>query len=302
MISLFKKMMPREDKFFDLFEQHARTVQGAADAMRDIFGGTVNYAVGIFNGVPDGANNGAVSGTTVNADSDNAKDVAARVFARPFKNNTDSPLSGLGIGVGFSHGRQKPASGLPGYRTDAQQTAFTYRASTIIDGKTTRISPQANFYSGPFGAQAEYALSTINARPGAGQPKVEVKNKAWQISAGYVLTGEDSSYTGVTPKTNFNLAAGTWGAFEIVGRYDQLSLDDAVFAPDPTQALSLADPAANPSEITTAGLGVNWYLSKALRASLNYFHTEFSNNVATPSRPLLRNDENALISRVQVSF
>ena len=40
MISLFKKMMPREDKFFDLFEQHARTVQGAADAMRDIFGGT----------------------------------------------------------------------------------------------------------------------------------------------------------------------------------------------------------------------------------------------------------------------
>ena len=40
MISLFKKMMPREDKFFDLFEQHARTVQGAADAMRDIFAGT----------------------------------------------------------------------------------------------------------------------------------------------------------------------------------------------------------------------------------------------------------------------
>ena len=39
MISLFKKLMPREDKFFDLFEQHARVVQGAADAMRDIFGG-----------------------------------------------------------------------------------------------------------------------------------------------------------------------------------------------------------------------------------------------------------------------
>ena len=40
MISLFKKLMPREDKFFDLFEQHARVVQGAADAMRDIFSGT----------------------------------------------------------------------------------------------------------------------------------------------------------------------------------------------------------------------------------------------------------------------
>ena len=39
MISLFKKLMPREDKFFDLFERHARVVRGAADAMRDIFGG-----------------------------------------------------------------------------------------------------------------------------------------------------------------------------------------------------------------------------------------------------------------------
>ena len=39
MISLFKKLMPREDKFFDLFENHARTVRGAAEAMRDIFGG-----------------------------------------------------------------------------------------------------------------------------------------------------------------------------------------------------------------------------------------------------------------------
>ncbi len=39
MISLFKKLMPREDKFFDLFEKHVRTVRGAADAMRDILGG-----------------------------------------------------------------------------------------------------------------------------------------------------------------------------------------------------------------------------------------------------------------------
>ena len=39
MMKLFKKLMPREDRFFDLFEQHARTVRGAAEAMRDILGG-----------------------------------------------------------------------------------------------------------------------------------------------------------------------------------------------------------------------------------------------------------------------
>ncbi|MGC4074390.1 MAG: porin [Nibricoccus sp.] len=268
----------------------------------DILGGTVNYAVGIFNGVPDGSNNGAVTGTTVNADSDNDKDIAARIFAQPFKNNADSAFKGLGIGIGGSYGNQNPASGLPSYRTDPQQTAFAYRTTTIIDGKTWRLSPQANYYSGPLGLQAEYAISTINARPAANSPKVEVQNKAWQFSAGYVLTGEDSSYTGVTPKTNFDLAAGTWGAFEVVGRFDQLSIDDSAFEPNPTQALSLADPAANPSDFKTFGLGGNWYLTKTLRASLNYFHTEFSNNVPVPTRPVLRNDENALIVRVQVAF
>ncbi|UVC07748.1 DUF47 domain-containing protein [Rhizobium sp. TH2] len=39
MISLFKKLMPREDKFFDLFEQHSRTVNAAANAMRDLLAG-----------------------------------------------------------------------------------------------------------------------------------------------------------------------------------------------------------------------------------------------------------------------
>lgn len=39
MISLFKKLMPREDKFFDYFQQHTKTVVGAADAMRALLAG-----------------------------------------------------------------------------------------------------------------------------------------------------------------------------------------------------------------------------------------------------------------------
>lgn len=34
MIGLFKKLLPREDNFFSLFEQHTRTVVGAADALK----------------------------------------------------------------------------------------------------------------------------------------------------------------------------------------------------------------------------------------------------------------------------
>jgi uncharacterized protein Yka (UPF0111/DUF47 family) len=39
MISLFKKLLPREDKFFDYFKSHAHTVVGAADAMKDLLAG-----------------------------------------------------------------------------------------------------------------------------------------------------------------------------------------------------------------------------------------------------------------------
>lgn len=42
MIGLFKKLLPREDNFFTLFEQHTRTVLGAADSLKAILAGEGN--------------------------------------------------------------------------------------------------------------------------------------------------------------------------------------------------------------------------------------------------------------------
>lgn len=39
MLGWFRRLMPREDKFFDLFERHSRTIVGAADAMRALLAG-----------------------------------------------------------------------------------------------------------------------------------------------------------------------------------------------------------------------------------------------------------------------
>ena len=39
MLKLFRKMMPKEAGFFDLFEQHAETLVGGADVMRRMFAG-----------------------------------------------------------------------------------------------------------------------------------------------------------------------------------------------------------------------------------------------------------------------
>ncbi|MFA1625564.1 DUF47 domain-containing protein [Rhizobium mongolense] len=40
MISWFRRLMPREDRFFDLFAQHSRTVVGAAEALNQLLAGS----------------------------------------------------------------------------------------------------------------------------------------------------------------------------------------------------------------------------------------------------------------------
>ncbi|TIU43282.1 MAG: nuclease PIN, partial [Mesorhizobium sp.] len=39
MLGWFRKLLPREDRFFDLFERHSRTVVGGAEALQQLLGG-----------------------------------------------------------------------------------------------------------------------------------------------------------------------------------------------------------------------------------------------------------------------
>jgi len=261
-------------------------------ASGDLLDGTLSYQLGVFNGLGDG-------GSSTNADFDNEKDVVGRLIATPFKNDAGSPVQGLSFGVSGSSGREKTASGrTAGYKTDGQQTFFSYAANTITDGQNWRVSPQLDYRLGAFGAIGEYVVSTINARPSATGSKSELRNKAWQLTAGYVLTGEDSSYNGVSPRTNFDWSAGTWGAFEVVGRYADLKVDDKTF---PT----FASAASNADEAKSLGLGLNWYLSKAVLFKIDYYQTKFGFSPLAPAVPttqILRQDEKAFITRFQLSF
>jgi phosphate-selective porin OprO/OprP len=258
----------------------------------DLFGGRLNYAAGVFNGLPDG-------GSTSNSDFDNDKDVAGRLFATPFRNEAGSPLQGLSFGLGGSVGRQKSASGrASAYRTDGQQTFFAWNSGVVADGSVWRLSPQADYRFGSLGAQAEYVLSTVNLRPSATGARTELRNRGWQLSAGYVLTGEDSSFNGVTPATNFDWSAGTWGAFELAARYASLKIDDAAFP-------AFASPASSADEATSWSVGLNWYLTRVVRFSFDYYDTHFGFSPlapVVPSTQILRQDEKALITRFQLSF
>ena len=261
-------------------------------ASGDILGGKLNYTAGIVGGVADGA-------STTNSDFDNEKDIVGRLWASPFKDDAGSIVQGLSFGVSGSYGREKTTAGRTGgYRTDGQQTFFSYLATTITDGPNWRVSPQLDYRSGSFGLQSEYVISTVNVRPSATGKLTELQNKAWQVSAGYVLTGENSAYAGVVPASNFDLTKRTWGAFEVVGRYADLKIDHAAFP-------LYASATSNAHEAKSLGLGLNWYLSKAVRFTFDYYQTKFDRAPGAPAtltNAVIRQDEKSLITRFQVSF
>jgi phosphate-selective porin OprO/OprP len=131
----------------------------------------------------------------------------------------------------------------------------------------------------------------------AGASKAELRNTGWQGAIGYVLTGENASYNGYTPKHNFSWQDGTWGAWELGARIAQLKIDTNAFP-------VFADPGASASEATSYGLSVNWFLSKAIRVSFDLVQTEFERapGSKTTINPLVGQDEKAFLTRFQVGF
>jgi len=251
----------------------------------EVASSTVSYALGVFNGTVDGRD-------AVTSNPDDDLEYAGRIFFEPFKNDANA-WSGLGFGIGGSSG-EKHGSGnnfLPRYRTPGQVQFFNYRATVVADGDNVRWSPQGYYYYNGFGFQGEYIVSRQEVAIGA--TRADLENKAWQATASYVLTGEDAGYRGVTrPSRPVGKGDGAWGAWELVGRYGVLEVDDAAFP-----LFASADAAARRAEAWT--LGVNWYLTSNLKLVFNYSQTRFDGGALAGAD---REDEKAVFSRLQVAF
>lgn len=250
-------------------------------------GSTVNYALGVYNGAPDGRD-----GATTNPDND--FELAARVFVEPWKNDGNA-LSGLGFGIAGSSGDKEGVGNnfLPRYRTPGQVQFFNYRSAVAADGEHTRWSPQAYYYRNAFGLFGEYISSSQDVLLPASGARESLDNRAWQVSAGYVLTGEDASYKGVTrPNHPFTVGSAGWGAWELVARYGELKIDEDAFP-------VFADPNVVAREATGWGLAVNWYLNANFKLVANYTQTDFEGGSAAGTD---REDEKAFFTRAQFSF
>jgi phosphate-selective porin OprO/OprP len=258
----------------------------------DTLAGVFSYAAGIFDGAPDGG--------SIDTDTNSGKDLAGRVFLQPFRRSGIGALAGLGFGVAGSTGTQDrttlTAPGLSGYRSNAQQTFFSYRSNgaatgtTLADGKRTRLSPQGYWYWGPAGVLGEYVRSTSEVKLDVNEARIE--NSAWQVAGSYVLTGDAASFNGVRPRRNFDPRARSWGAIELAGRYSAMDVDDDAFP-------LYVDPARSATEAKSWTAGVNWYLNQNVKVVVDYEHTDFTGGAAAGAD---RHSESGLLTRLQLAF
>jgi phosphate-selective porin OprO/OprP len=270
----------------------------------DVAGGVMSYAVGIFNGVGDNRN-------SANADFEDDKEFAGRIFLQPFRASKIPALEGLGFGIAGSFGNTfSNVTGLPattggtlaGYTTDGQQQFFAYNPTTGVvaaNGDHWRLSPQGYYYYGPFGLMGEYVISHQQvSRSAAPVTSADLEHRAWEVTGSWLLTGENATYGTVTPRHPFDLHNGGWGAFQIVGRYAELDIDDNTFP-------LFANPLTSASAAKAWSVGLNWYLNKNMLFKASYSRTTFSGGggIGTSAPAIItRQPEEVFFTRLQLAF
>jgi len=245
----------------------------------DLAAGRVSYAAGFLNGVPDGA--------SADLDTNDGKDLAARIAVHPFGGAPKDPRSGLTVAVAGTTGNQ--SGPLATLRTSSLLQSFVAYAGATADGRLNRYSPQASYFFHRVAALAEYVHTSVPVR--RGPARADVANDAWQIAGTFLLTrGDVATERGVRPAHNFDFGGGHLGALQVGARYHTLTVDEEAVA------LGLAS-AGSSRQVRAWTAGVNWYLNPNLKYVVNFERTTFDEDL-----PVARRPENALALRAQVSF
>lgn len=257
---------------------------------------TVTYALAVVDGAPDLGN--------IDGDVNRNKELAGRVFVRPFAPTRNAWLEGLGFGVSGSDGITRGSAKAPdvgAYKTDGQSTFFAYRADSkapsagntvVADGERKRWSAHASYYGTPVGVQAEYVL--VEHHLALDTTRKTLRNTAWQVAGTVVLTGERVLESGVVPARPVD--EGGLGAVQLTARYASLEIDRDTF---PT----FADPTTSARKAATWSAGVNWSLSSVVRLEVDFARTWFAGgNKDANGNVIPRPEERVVLSRVLFAF
>ncbi len=167
--------------------------------------------------------------------------------------------------VGANYGYRKTSDD---GQSNSSASRFRYRTTNMsnlavvdttladMDDVNTGILELSGMY-GPLSFQSEFAKSKVSR-----DSNPDVDFTAWYAQVGYTLTGESRTYKGsdgefkrLSPKNEFSLKKGTWGAWEVAARYDEIDLEDGIVAGGEAKRMTVS---------------LNWYLNDDVRILAGY--------------------------------
>jgi phosphate-selective porin OprO/OprP len=166
----------------------------------------------------------------------------------------------------------------------------TFASGVASAGHRTSLAPQGYYYLGPFGALAEYTVTEEGFQKAA--LRRDIAFRAWEVQATYILTGERKGFTSPTPKRAFDPKNGGWGAWELAARAGDFSAEPGLYN------YGFVDPTKSPRRAREWVGGVNWYLNRLLRISVDYGNTNFTGGAVGGNRA----PERVVITRLQANF
>ncbi len=235
--------------------------------------GLIDYQLGLWDGTADGA--------TVEQNPEDDFDFAGRVTFQPFINAGLPALKNLQLGVAGSFGSTtgtQAATQLATYRTSGRATWFRYASGSdlpttaIADGDRVRLGGHLLWTFGPVHLFGELIQSSQEVT--LADRTETITNLAYGVQASWVLTGEDASWSGLTPTRAFDPSAGALGALELAVRWGETLIDDLAFD------AGFADENRSARRASTFTAGLNWYLDAAIKLQLNVELTSFENGAA----------------------
>ena len=214
----------------------------------------INYALGVFNGVPDNS----LSDTSVSSH----RDFAARLFFNPL--NSEGP--NLGFGIGASSGK-RGRRGVPSYKTFAQNTFFTFSSGVIEAGHRTRLAPGAYYYMGGFGLYSEYGLARKTCKKGR---TASISASAPTRWPGATSSPARREVYGVPRPAEFRSQERRLGRMGTGARHRRVHGPIVLCS-----ATDFVSATAGPRLTHEVVGGVNWYLNRLVRISGDYGRTNF---------------------------
>jgi phosphate-selective porin OprO/OprP len=277
-------------KYID-FSERSTAVNNLAPS-RDIglmlhsaFGkGTVGYGLGIFNG--NGSNN--------KRDENDDKDVAGRIYFRPFAQRDTMWFNGLQVATSFTVGNQ--TNSIKDLKTPASGARIVDWTSGVqSDDRRTRFGADLAWVVGPFSLKGEYIRADwSNVNFGSREEDFDIHG--WYVTGSYFLTGESKPYKGgafsrlKNVRSIFDFKKSSWGAWEVVARYDTMRVDEEIFD---------LGYASGSDEINSITMGLNWYPHNMVTIRFNYVHNSYDDNLSDLGGD---DKEDLFLSRLQVEF